>query len=71
MAFRSATSTMPSDNPATSPSIQGQKHDRFEPHGVALGEPDENINDVVISLGQKMMSAVAGSLITSLLGKDN
>jgi hypothetical protein len=59
---------MPSDSPGSSPSIQGQRHERFESHGVALGEPVENCEDISISLGQKMLSAVAGSLITSLLG---
>jgi hypothetical protein len=42
---------------------QGQRHDRFDEN-----EPDDNEQDVPVSLGQKMLSAVSGSLITSLLG---
>jgi hypothetical protein len=48
--------------------VQGQRHDRFDAHSVSLGEPDESDEDIPISLGQKMLSAVSGSLITSLLG---
>jgi hypothetical protein len=49
-------------------STQGQRHDRIEHHGVAFGEPDDDEGDISISLGQKMLSAISGSLITSLLG---
>jgi hypothetical protein len=48
---------------------QGQRHERFENVGVSLGEPDDDEQDILISLHQKMLSAVSGSVITSLLGK--
>jgi hypothetical protein len=48
--------------------VQGQRHDRFDAPGVSIGEPDEADDDAPVSLGQKMLSAVSGSLITSLLG---
>lgn len=54
---------------SSSLSTQGQRHDRIEHHGVAFGEPDDDEGDLSISLGQKMLSAISGSLITSLLGK--
>jgi hypothetical protein len=44
--------------------VQGQRHDRFD-----AGEPDDADQDSPVSLGQKMLSAVSGSLITSLLGE--
>nr|POE48783.1 mitochondrial carrier protein mtm1 [Quercus suber] len=53
---------------------QGQRHDRIERDGqTASGPPKSTIGDQVrsgeedISIGQKMLSAVAGSFITSLL----
>ena len=53
---------------------KGQRHDRI-PSGV-LGvtavirsDRDEPEPEVDISAGQKMLSAVSGSLLTSLLGK--
>jgi solute carrier family 25, member 39/40 len=66
MASSPASTTMPSNN--SSLSVNGQRHDRFDHHGVVLGEPDEDDQDISISLGQKMLSAVSGSLITSFLG---
>ncbi len=44
--------------------VQGQRHDRFD-----VGEPGDADQDSPVSLGQKMLSAVSGSLITSLLGE--
>jgi solute carrier family 25 protein 39/40 len=43
---------------------QGQRHDRF-----AGSDPDDNGQHVSVSLTQKMLSAVSGSVITSLLGE--
>ena len=51
-----------------STSIKGQNHDRHPTHGFRPGVPDEGGGDIYISLGQKMLSAVSGSLITALLG---
>lgn len=52
----------------------GQRHDRLhEINGSAitgplpLGEPDRDDLDIEITAGQKMLSAMSGSLLTSLL----
>lgn len=55
-------------SPSTHPS--GQQHDRIEDHHdrdeFFMPDPEEN-QDVSISIAQKMLSAVSGSVLTSLL----
>lgn len=51
-----------------------QKHDRSSKgpgtsHVVSMNEQDEAEVEMDISAGQKMLSAVSGALLTSLLGK--
>lgn len=51
---------------------QGQRHDRIEEaqdDGRSEAKSAARLMDQNISLSQKMMSAVTGSLLTSLLGK--
>jgi hypothetical protein len=70
-------------SPLTSPSqdtrhqtlVAGQNHDRIgqlqhkshHDYGPPLGEIEED-GDVSVSIAQKMLSAVTGSVLTSLLG---
>jgi hypothetical protein len=64
-----------SDSRHDSP-IAGQNHDRIEAHpndahhdyGPPLGEIDDQDGAMSISIAQKMLSAVTGSVLTSLLG---
>ena len=55
---------------------EGQRHDRL-PGGsnrnatMTMNDEDELSPETDISAGQKMLSAVSGSLLTSLLGKFN
>jgi hypothetical protein len=66
----SNTSAMPPQDGAPSAlSTHGQRHDRNHHEALTLGEPEEDDGDMPISLGQKMLAATLGSLITSLLGK--
>lgn len=67
-----ATKFTKEELPAAAP---GQRHDRIhEINGSAttgplpLGGPDGDDIDVEITAGQKMLSAMSGSLLTSLLG---
>lgn len=51
-----------------------QRHDRLSEHPgtshlVSMNEQDEAEVEMDISAGQKMLSAVSGALLTSLLGK--
>lgn len=55
---------------------EAQAHNRYpesrEQIGTtAMGVSDEMKAEVEISAGQKMLSAVSGSLLTSLLGEDS
>jgi len=53
---------------------QGQRHDRFADDISLYGPPTESLpgrdhnGDIEISAGQKMLSAMSGSLLTSLIG---
>ena len=52
---------------------QGQRHDRIsgavsDQFTATMAEVEEQLPEVDISAGQKMLSAVSGSLLTSLLG---
>ena len=54
--------------------FSGQRHDRSSrgpgtSNLVTMNEPDESEVEMDISVGQKMLSAVSGSLLTSLLGR--
>ncbi len=53
--------------------LLGQKHDRSSEgvgtsSSVTMNEPNEPEVEMDISAGQKMLSAMSGSLLTSLLG---
>ncbi len=53
---------------------EGQRHDRVLGHDGAIMAaksipPDDGIAEIEITTGQKMLSAVSGSLLTSLLGE--
>lgn len=49
---------------------QGQRYDRIQDGAVYMPSdlPDDDIPEPEISIGQKMLSAVSGSILTSLLG---
>jgi hypothetical protein len=55
-------------------STESQKHDRFVDDIALLGPPIEpesgrdHNGDIDITAGQKMLSAMSGSLLTSLIG---
>jgi hypothetical protein len=64
-----APTTMPSEAHADAPPGQSQVRIQHHEHGVQLGEPDDiDDGDIHISIAQKMLSAVSGSVMTSLLG---
>lgn len=52
----------------------GQRHDRFADDLALYGPPTDSVpgrdhnGDIDISAGQKMLSAMSGSLLTSLIG---
>jgi hypothetical protein len=54
---------------------EGQRHDRFSDDTSLYGPPTDSVpgrdhnGDIEISAGQKMLSAMSGSLLTSLIGK--
>jgi hypothetical protein len=54
---------------------EGQRHDRFTDEVSLYGPPTDQVpgrdhnGDIDISAGQKMLSAMSGSLLTSLIGK--
>lgn len=50
--------------------VQGQRHDRLQDGAVHVPGDfvEEDIPEPEISIGQKMLSAVSGSILTSLLG---
>jgi solute carrier family 25 protein 39/40 len=53
---------------------EGQRHDRFADDLALYGPPTDSApgrdhnGDIDISAGQKMLSAMSGSLLTSLIG---
>ena len=53
---------------------EGQRHDRFADDLALYGPPTDPLpgrdhnGDIDISAGQKMLSAMSGSLLTSLIG---
>jgi len=53
---------------------KGQRHDRFADDLALYGPPTDSVSgrdrngDIDISAGQKMLSAMSGSLLTSLIG---
>jgi solute carrier family 25, member 39/40 len=53
---------------------EGQRHDRFADDLALYGPPTDSVpgrdhnGDIDISAGQKMLSAMSGSLLTSLIG---
>jgi hypothetical protein len=50
-------------------SINGQRHDRTPDDGKAARVPQQDDDDIRVSFGQKLLSASAGSLVTSLIGR--
>jgi hypothetical protein len=69
-------STLPAPESRHEAPVDGQNYDRIEPHpnhahhefSPTLGSPDEDEGEVSVSSAQKMLSAVTGSILTSLLG---
>lgn len=59
---------------STPAASEGQRHDRFADDVPLYGPPTDSVSgrdhngDIEISAGQKMLSAMSGSLLTSLIG---